>query len=227
MTPKVPRRIPIRKARLAVLLITIVQRYHTEHERAAVPLLFFSGLLRRILCPARRGRSIRLLNQPAALHLWVRKARAFTLIEIVISVFILMLLIMLAVPSVTGVLADRRLRHSLDTFNNLVYQAQERSLGEHRPYLLVWTTNSVELHPETAAKGEDPKPAASLPLARGESLQLTLPSALVKDPPPQWIFWPSGTCEPAQVKFTGRDGTWSATYSPLSARSQLSAYVPR
>lgn len=204
-----------------------MQRYHMGIERAAVRLLFFSGHLRRILCAAGAGRSIRLLNQPAALHLRVRKARAFTLIEVVISIFILMLLIMLAVPSVTGVLADRRLRHSLDSFNKLVYQAQERSIGEHRPYLLVWTTNSVELHPEIALKEDDPKPAAALPLARGESLQLTLPSALVKDPPPQWIFWPSGACEPASVKFTGRDGTWSATYSPLSARSQLSAYVPR
>jgi len=157
----------------------------------------------------------------------VRRARAFTLIEIVISVFILMLLIMLAVPSVTGVLADRRLRHSLDSFNGLVYQAQERSIGEHRPYLLIWTTNAVELHPENTLKSDNPAPVASLPLARGESLQLTLPFALIKDPPPQWIFWPSGTCEPANVKFTGRDGTWSATYSPLSARSELTAYVPR
>ena len=157
----------------------------------------------------------------------VRKAQAFTLIEIVISVFILMLLIMLAVPSVTGVVADRRLRHSLDSFHGLVYQAQERSIAEHRPYLLVWTKDSVELRPENSLKGDDPKPAGTLPLARGESLQLTLPFALMKDPPAQWIFWPSGICEPANVKYTGRDGTWTASYSPLSARSQLSAYVPR
>jgi type II secretory pathway pseudopilin PulG len=204
-----------------------MQTYHIGTERAAVRLLFFSGYLRRLLREGARLRPIRLLNQPSALHLPVRRERAFTLIEIVISVFILMLLIMLAVPSVTGVMADRRLRHSLDSFNGLVYQAQERSIGEHRPYLLVWTTNAVELHPENTLKGDDPKPIASLPLARGESLQLTLPFALIKDPPPQWIFWPSGTCEPANVKFTGRDGTWSATYSPLSARSQLTAYVPR
>ena len=143
--------------------------YHIGNERAAVPLLFFSGHLRPIFRAAVPARSIRLLNQPSALHLPVRKARAFTLIEIVISVFILMLLIMLAVPSLTGVMADRRLRHSLDSFNSLVYQAQERSLGEHRPYLLVWTTNSVELRPEITVKGDDPKPAATLPIARGES----------------------------------------------------------
>ena len=62
--------------------------------------------------------------------------RAFTLVEIVLAVFILMLLLLLAVPSLNGVLADRRLRHSLDSFNNLVRQAQERSVAERRPYLI-------------------------------------------------------------------------------------------
>ena len=100
-------------------------------------------------------------------------------------------------------------------------------MGEHRPYLLVWSKDSIELRPETVVKGEDPKPSGALQIARGESFQLNFPSALMKDPPPEWIFWPSGACEPAEVKYTGRDGTWSATYSPLSARSQLSAYVPR
>src|SRR5438034_11706350 len=57
----------------------------------------------------------------------MRHCRAFTLVEIVLAVFILMLLVLLAVPSLNGVLADRRLRRSLDSFNNLVRQAQERS----------------------------------------------------------------------------------------------------
>ena len=157
----------------------------------------------------------------------MRKAGAFTLIEIVISVFILMLLVTLAVPSVTGVLADRRLRRSLDSFNSLVHQAQERSISEHRPYLLVWTTKNIELRPEVLLKGDDPKPAAQFEVTRAESLKLTLPAALAKDPPAQWVFWPTGTCEPADVKFTGRDGSWAARYSPLTARAQLTAYAAR
>jgi Tfp pilus assembly protein FimT len=64
--------------------------------------------------------------------------RAFTLIEIVLAVFILMLLLMLAVPSVDGVLADRRLRRSLDSFNDLVRQAEERTVKEQRAYQIVW-----------------------------------------------------------------------------------------
>jgi type II secretion system protein H len=153
--------------------------------------------------------------------------RGFTLIEIVIAVFIMMLLLLLAVPSMNGVLADKRLRRSLDRFNNLVYQAQERSVAEHRAYLIVWGDKSVALRPEAFAKGEEVKPTADLALAGGDVLKLRLPAALTKNPPAEWIFWPSGTCEPAVVQFSGRDGSWTANYSALTARPELTNYAAR
>ena len=80
---------------------------------------------------------------------------AFTLIEIVLAVFILMLLLLLAVPSLSGVLANNRLRRSLNGFNNLVRHAQERSVTERRPYLIVWNKNNVVTRPETFAEAEE------------------------------------------------------------------------
>jgi prepilin-type N-terminal cleavage/methylation domain-containing protein len=157
----------------------------------------------------------------------VRHCHAFTLIEIVIVVFILLLLLMLAVPSLTGVLADRRLRRSLDGFNNLVNQARERSVAEHRAYLLVVKMKTIEVRPEVFVKGDESTPTAQLQLARTDGVKLTLPAALTKDPPAEWIFWPSGTCEPAAVQFISRDGTWTANYSALSARPQLTKYAAR
>jgi len=157
----------------------------------------------------------------------MHRRQAFTLIEIVIAIFILMLLLMLAVPSLNGVLADRRLRRSLDGFNNLVNQARERSVAEHRAYLVVVNTRTIEVRPEVFVKGDEPKPAAALQLARTDGIKLTLPAALTKDPPAEWIFWPSGTCEPAVVQFISRDGAWTANYSALSARPQLTKYAAR
>jgi len=157
----------------------------------------------------------------------VRTSRAFTLIEIIISIFILTLLLMLAVPSFTGVLADRRLRRSLDSFNNLVHEAQQHSLAEHRAYLLVMGTKSIEVRPEALIKGDDPQPIAEFPIGRGEAVKLVLPAALTKNPPAEWIFWPTGTCEPAEVQFTGRDGTWTANYSALTARPELASYAAK
>lgn len=157
----------------------------------------------------------------------MRRTSAFTLIEVVISIFIILLLLGLAIPSLSGVLADKRLRRSLDSFNRLVYQAQEKSTGEHRPYLLVWTKQAIELRPEVSLNDDDPASVAQYEIAKGESLTLNLTAALTKDPPAEWIFWPSGTCEPAEIKFAGHDGSWTASYSPLTARAQLIAYAPR
>jgi type II secretory pathway pseudopilin PulG len=152
----------------------------------------------------------------------MRRRSAFTLIEITISVFILLMLLLLAVPSVSGVLADRRLRRSLDGFNTLVQQAQERSVTEHRPYLIAWGKDNLVVRPEVL--GKDEPPTFVYRLQRGEAFQLILPAALVRDAPPEWMFWPSGNCEPATVSFKGVDGEWSASYSPLTARSELTKY---
>jgi type II secretory pathway pseudopilin PulG len=157
----------------------------------------------------------------------MRHCRGFTLIEIVLAVFILMLLLLLAVPSLNGVLANKRLQHSLNRFNDLVRRAQGRSVTERRPYLIVWSKDTVSLRPEAFEKGEAVKPTAEFHLGRGDAMKLLLPAALTKKHPAEWIFWSSGTREPATVQFKGLAGSWTASYSPLSARPELTNYAAR
>ena len=157
----------------------------------------------------------------------MQRLRAFTLIEIALSIFILMLLLMLAVPSLSGVIANRRLKQSLDSFNQLVRQAQERSVTERRAYLIVWGKSSVVLKPEIFTKDEEEKATAVLRLPKGSWIKVSLPAALMGKPPAEWIFWPSGTCEPAIVQFRGPAGTWTADYSPLTAQPELTQYAAR
>jgi len=157
----------------------------------------------------------------------VQSCRAFTLIEIIIAVAILTVLLLVAVPSLSGVLADRRLRASLDEFNNLVRQAQERSVAEHRAYLIVWGDKDVIVEPEAFAKDEEKKAVAAFALVHGTVLTLTLPAALTSKPAGEWIFWPTGTCEPATIRFAGRAGTWTANYSPLTGHGELANYAAK
>jgi len=157
----------------------------------------------------------------------VHRARGFTLIEIALSIFILLLLLVLAVPSFTGVIANRRLKQSLDEFNNLVRQAQTRSVTERRPYLIVWGKNNVEVRPEEFAKDEEAKAKTEFRLNRGSTLRLTLPVALAKKYPAEWIFWPAGTCEPATVRYQGPAGSWTANYSPLTGHPEITSYAVR
>jgi type II secretory pathway pseudopilin PulG len=157
----------------------------------------------------------------------MRRCQAFTLIEIAIAVFILLLLLLLAVPSVNGVLADRRLRRSLDGLNQLVQQAQQLSMSERRAYLMVWERGEIILRPEAFRKDEGEAPTAVLSVGKNETFTLTLPAALTKNSPAEWIFWSSGNCEPAIVSFKGEDGSWTAEYSALTARPELKRYAAR
>jgi type II secretory pathway pseudopilin PulG len=157
----------------------------------------------------------------------VQRFRAFTLIEIALSIFILLLLLMLAVPSLTGVFASRRLKQSLDGFNNLVRTAQERSVTERRPYLIVWNKSGVLLRPEVFGEDEEVKATAEFRVSKGSVLRLSLPAALEEKHPWEWIFWPSGNCEPATVQFRGPAGVWAATYSPLTVQPEITQYAAR
>jgi type II secretory pathway pseudopilin PulG len=157
----------------------------------------------------------------------VQRFRAFTLVEIALSIFILILLLLLAVPSLTGVVASRRLKQSLDGFNNLVREAHQRSLTERRAYLIVWGKGGVLLRPEVFAEDEEAKPTAEFRLNKGALLKLSLPVALVGNHPAEWIFWPSGNCEPATIQFKGPAGLWTANYSPLTAQPEITQYAAR
>ena len=157
----------------------------------------------------------------------MQRFRAFTLLEIALSIFILLLILLLAVPSLSGVIANRRLKQSLDGFNQLVHQAQERSVTERRAYLIAWGKNSVVLRPEVFAKDEEEKATAVFRVPKGSWIKVSLPAALTEKPPAEWIFWPSGTCEPATVQFRGPAGAWTADYSPLTAQPELTQYAAR
>src|SRR5207237_9567224 len=94
------------------------------------------------------------------------RKRGFTLVEVIIAVFILLLLVTLAVPSLNGVLADKRLHRSLDRFKELVRQAHERSLAEHRAYLIVWNDAFITLQPAAFLKPEPHDHIDTLTIAR-------------------------------------------------------------
>ena len=155
------------------------------------------------------------------------RREGFTLIEIVISISILVLLLLLALPSVSGVIANRRLKRTLDAMNEIVRTAQERSVTERRTYIIEWQKRMIVVHPEWPREGDPDGPTMTLALEKGYAYTLRMPAALEKGPFAQWIFWPSGTCEPATVKFKGPPGSWEVNYAPLTARPQIASYVTK
>jgi type II secretory pathway pseudopilin PulG len=186
-----------------------------------------SGASKRMMERRQKSCEARFAEASSAISRQRNHVAAFTLIEIVIAVFILLLLLGLAVPSINGVLADKRLHHSLDRFNDLVRQAHERSVAERRAYLIVLDERAISLQPVAFLKTEEHRPIDAMLLAGGEKFRMELPAALTKKRPAEWIFWESGVCEPARISFAGSAGKWTAEYSPLNALAEIIAYAPR
>jgi len=139
---------------------------------------------------------------------------AFTLLEICLALLIGLTLVLLAVPSVGGLLAEQRLKQSFERFDRLVGEAKRRSVNEQRVWRIVWDREEITLG--TAER--DAAPGERLVRAKDETFRIERPAALQKNAPPEWVFWPNGTCEPALISFAGPAGTWQARYDPLTTR---------
>ena len=146
---------------------------------------------------------------------------AFTLLEVCLAVAIAVLLLTLALPSVSNLLAEQQGKRSFDAFNGLVHQAQQLSITERRTYLIAWVKEGLLLRPEKPANDGEAKGVAHIELAKGESYDIDLTAALVKDPPMEWAFWPTGTCEPATLTYQNGSTSWTARYDPLTARATI------
>jgi prepilin-type N-terminal cleavage/methylation domain-containing protein len=157
----------------------------------------------------------------------MRRQNGFTLIEMAIAVVILLMVFTLAVPSLQGVLADKRLRRSLDNVNSLVRLAQQKSITEHRSYLIVMRDKQFAVRAEGLKRGENRAPIATLPWKKGESYGVAFPASIEEDPPAAWVFWSTGTCEPAVISYQSTDGAWVAKYSALTARAEILKYAVR
>ena len=151
----------------------------------------------------------------------------FTLLELCLAIFIGLMLISLAVPSISGMRAEQKLTESFQTFDKVVRAAQLHSVQERRPYLMVWEEGAVVLRPLQLRADEEPAEIERYELSEKRELVIERPAALKKDPPGEWPFWESGTCEPVRITYHGPEGRWVAEYDALTTQARLVEEVPR
>lgn len=150
----------------------------------------------------------------------MRACRAgFTLLELCLALLIGALVIMMAIPSVSGLIAEQRLKRSFDRFDQLVATAVSRSTAEQRAYALTLEDHRVQLVPleDKAHPGTED----GLDLSDDEKIEFQFPAALARHPAAKWVFWNNGLCEPAVVSFQSSTGTWQVRYDPLTAHGQF------
>jgi len=144
----------------------------------------------------------------------------FTLLEICMAVFIALLMVMVALPSISGLSTGRHAEEVFHEFHQLVKETRRRSLEDRQTYVIVWTENGVVARRDNANDSEE-NVVGELVLEKGETLTLELPAAMKKNLEWIWTFWPSGACEPAVVRFAGNGAGWTAVYNPFTAEAAV------
>jgi type II secretory pathway component PulJ len=145
----------------------------------------------------------------------------FTLLELCLAIFIALLLISLVVPSLAGMRAEQKLTATFESFDKLVRTAQMRSVQERRPYHFIWEKGAVVLRPIHLRADEEPADIERYELSKERELVIERPAALKKNPPGEWPFWESGTCEPVRITYVGPEGKWVAEYDALTTQGRL------
>lgn len=149
----------------------------------------------------------------------------FTLLEMILAIMIAAAVMTLAIPSLTAALEGSRAEKSFAAFDQMAQEAREHARAEGRNYVIVWGRDRwVLMRPEEPANRGEAEGLRQWKIAPGEELRLRLPAALPSrggTPEAIWTFWSNGVCEPAEVRYRGAAGKWSALYHPLTGEAEV------
>ncbi len=151
----------------------------------------------------------------------------FTLLELVAVMGIAILILSIAVPSVAGYLAEQELRENMESFTRMVREAQRSAMAAKAPSRLVFGKEGVSIFAEPpvaggiAEGGGAPAGGGGVALSKEELLEFNRFGAMQKAPAPEWMLWPNGILEPAEIRYTGPKGSWSLRYNPFKIEPEI------
>ena len=143
----------------------------------------------------------------------------FTLLEMGLVLFIILVLAGITIPFASGLINEERLRGSTRDLQLLALTARQLAVTENRPYQIQLADGGFALQPYPAGEAE---PLKTFPLAADVeyTIQRWGGKELRKPDSDAWIFQPTGLCEPLRFHFK-RDGGWiEFTFNPLTAAAQ-------
>ena len=126
-------------------------------------------------------------------------------------------MLLLAIPSVSGLLADQRLHESYERFEKFESAARLQSLRDQKPVFLAWDKHGISLCTTYRDRQGAPEVVDRMEVPENEVFTVTRPAALLEKPAAEWTFWPNGTCEPEIISYQGPAGRWQVSFDPLTA----------
>lgn len=131
------------------------------------------------------------------------RAAGFTLLEIIVAMSLTVLIIGIAIPNVSGVIAEDKLRRAAAVIETTARQNMLQALNSQQ---------TVRMELAAGAFGTSDEFAGMLWVRRfGESAFRKAKRGEV------WEFSPSGICEPIEVRISGPAGQIEMGFDPLTA----------
>ena len=163
------------------------------------------------------------------------RLRGYTLLEICLVLFIGVLIVGLALPSVSSTFKEGRLREPEQKLELYAKTGRRLAVSEGKPYVIEFSAGGFRLRPWTEersdkAKANDPF-SYRFPQGTGMKLarwpQETWLEPRDGDKPILWLFTPDGLCEPIRCRWTHGTSWVEAGFDPLTGNIEDETYAIR
>ncbi len=131
------------------------------------------------------------------------QARGFTLLEIIVAMSLTVLIIGIAIPNVSGVIAEDKLRRAAAVIETTARQNMLQALNSQQ---------TVRMELSAGAFGTTDEFSGMLQVRRFGEGAFRKPKR-----GEAWEFSPSGICEPIEVRISGPAGQIEIGFDPLTA----------
>lgn len=155
-----------------------------------------------------------------------RSRQGFTLLELGLVLFILLLIAGIAMPMMSSLIAEERLRATTHELQLYARTARRLAMTENQPYAIKLAEKGFVLEPYGADKAqkEDILHARKLPSNAAYTVQRWGKKAFRKAADETWIFQPDGLCEPVRFHFQEGKNWIEFGFNPLTAAAQDETY---
>jgi type II secretory pathway pseudopilin PulG len=167
-----------------------------------------------------------------------KQRRAFTLIEVALAMFIVVLVIGIGLPFATGMGQQSRLREPADELKTLALTARRRAVTEQKTMEILLENHGFVLREAVIADltsravidpEKDKTEIASYPLPSGVqySIKRWDETKFATTADARWRFLPTGLCEPITVRLSRDEDYLEFSFNPLTAQTEDESFLFR
>lgn len=152
---------------------------------------------------------------------------AFTILEMVMVLAIVVLLVAAATPEISGMLLAEKLKAPARELEAMAITARCNAITEQRPYQIILQRDGFRL--ERLGHGPDSGVVSEFQMAKDVLFEMaSWPEEKWKIPKQHiWYFPPTGLCEPIRVMFRKGDSYFSQKYSAVTGWDQEESFFIR